>query len=218
MSIHLGLESAWQQIRGAIGMFLSASPVARGVMNEMLAEYKILTSQLFITELTLYYKEIVSKTGGDPPHSKEVKESCWGLVTKLLRTIFKEFHKVRRFAAEAVSIGSDSLMTNGMFLYAALEELQVLRKFATCDWRNHPKFNQSSCPAPLRNVSATRHVREQEGGVSHSQDQHPHGHGGAAPDSDQGAGVWDWGASRESWPPTAEEDQVRKGVLLRGGG
>ena len=39
-----GLESAWQQIRGAIDMFLSASPVARGVMNEMLAEYKILTS------------------------------------------------------------------------------------------------------------------------------------------------------------------------------
>lgn len=81
--------------------------------------------------------------GGDPPHSKEVKESCWSLVTKLLRTILKEVHKVRRFAAEAVSIGSDSLMTNGMFLYAALEELRVLREFATCDWRNHPKFNQS---------------------------------------------------------------------------
>jgi hypothetical protein len=57
--------------------------------------------------------------------------------------ILKEVHKVRRFAAEAVSIGSDSLMTNGMFLYAALEELRVLREFATCDWRNHPKFNQS---------------------------------------------------------------------------
>ena len=138
-----GLESAWQQIRGAIDMFLSASPVARGVMNEMLAEYKILTSQLFVTELTLYYEEILSKTGGDPPHSKEVKESCWALVTKLLRTILKEVHKVRRFAAEAVSVGSDTLMANGMFLYAALEELRVLREFSTCDWRNHPKFNQS---------------------------------------------------------------------------
>jgi hypothetical protein len=63
-----GLKSAWQQIRGAIDMFLSASPVARGVMNEMLAEYKILTSQLFIMELlTLYYEEIVSKTGGGSP-------------------------------------------------------------------------------------------------------------------------------------------------------
>ncbi len=62
-----GLESAWQQIQGAIDMFLSASSVARGVMNEMLAEYKILTSQLFITELTLYYEEIVSKTGGGSP-------------------------------------------------------------------------------------------------------------------------------------------------------
>ncbi len=50
---------------------------------------------------------------------------------------------MRRFTAEAVSIGSDSLTTNGMFLYAALEELRILREFATCDWRNHPKFNQN---------------------------------------------------------------------------
>jgi hypothetical protein len=94
-------------------------------------------------EITLYYDEILSKTGGDPPHSKEVKESCWALVTKLLRTVLREVHKVRRFAAEAVSIGSDSLRTNGMFLYAAMEELRVLRDFSACDWRNHPKFNQS---------------------------------------------------------------------------
>ena len=138
-----GLEGAWQQINGAIDMFLGASSVARGVMIEMLAEYKILTSQLLVTEITLYYKEILSKTGGDPPHSKEVQESCWALVTKLLKTILKEIHKVRRFAAEAVSIGSDSLRTNGMFLYAAMEELRVLREFSECDWRNHPKFNQS---------------------------------------------------------------------------
>jgi hypothetical protein len=111
-------------------------------MQEMLVEYKIHTSAIFITELTLYYDEILSKTGGDPPHTKEVKESCWALVTKLLRTILKEVHKVRWFAAEAVSIGTDSLSTNGMFLYAALEELRVLREFASCDWCNHPKFNR----------------------------------------------------------------------------
>ena len=85
----------------------------------------------------------LSKTGGDPPHTKEVKEPCWALVTKLLRTILKEVHKVRRFAAEAVSIGSDSLSTNGMFLYVALEELRVLREFAACDWHDHPKINQN---------------------------------------------------------------------------
>ncbi len=95
-------------------------------MQEMLAEYKIHTSAIFTMELTLYYDEILSKTGGDPPHTKEVKESCWALVTKLRKTILKKIHKVRRFVAEAVSIGSDSLLTNGMFLYAALEELRVL--------------------------------------------------------------------------------------------
>jgi hypothetical protein len=138
-----GLEGAWQQIRGAINLLLGGSPAAKGVMQEMLAEYKIHTSTIFITELTLYYNEILTKTGGDPPHTKEVKESCWALVTKLLRTILKEVHKVGRFVAEAVSIGSDSLSTNGMFLYAALEELRVVWEFVTCDWRDHPKFNQN---------------------------------------------------------------------------
>ncbi len=90
-STHLreGLEAAWQQIQGAIDMFLGGSPVAKGVMLEMLAKYKILTSQLFITEIMLYHDEILLKTGGDPLHSKEVKESCWALVTKLLCTILK---------------------------------------------------------------------------------------------------------------------------------
>ena len=50
-----GLEGAWQQIRGSIGLFLGRSPAAKGVMQEMLAEYKIRTSAIFITELTLYY-------------------------------------------------------------------------------------------------------------------------------------------------------------------
>ncbi len=138
-----GLKAAWQQIKGAIDLFLGGSPAARGVIMEMLAEYKIHTSMLFVTEITLYYDEILSKTGGDPPHTKEVQESCWALVTKLLSTIFKEVHKVRWFAAEAVSIGTDALVTNRMFLYAALEELWVVRDFSTSDWQNHPKFNQN---------------------------------------------------------------------------
>ncbi len=50
-----GLDAAWQQIWGAIDLFLGGSPVAKGVMLEMLAEHKILISQLFITEITLYY-------------------------------------------------------------------------------------------------------------------------------------------------------------------
>ena len=61
-----GLEGAWQQIRGAIDLFLGGSPSAKGVMQEMLAEYKIHTSAVFITELTLYYDEPV-QDGGRPP-------------------------------------------------------------------------------------------------------------------------------------------------------
>jgi hypothetical protein len=65
-----GLEAAWQQIRGAIDMFWGGSPVAKGVMLKMLAEYKILTSHLFITEIMLYYNEILSKMGGTLPTAR----------------------------------------------------------------------------------------------------------------------------------------------------
>ena len=60
-----GLEGAWQQICGAIDLFLGRSPAAKGVMQEMLVEYKIHTSAISIMELTLYYNEILTKTGGD---------------------------------------------------------------------------------------------------------------------------------------------------------
>ncbi len=63
---------------------------------------------LFATEIPAYYDELLSKTGGKNP-SPQSKAACWALVTKLLRTIFKEVHKVRRFASEAVSLGADSL-------------------------------------------------------------------------------------------------------------
>ncbi len=77
---------------------------------------------LFATEIPAYYDELLSKMGGENP-SLQSKAACWALVTKLLQTIFKEVHEVRRFALEAVSLGADSLQANGMFLYAAVEEL-----------------------------------------------------------------------------------------------
>jgi hypothetical protein len=81
---------------------------------------------------SLLRRDLVQDWERPPPYTKEVKESWWAaLVTKLLRTILKEVHMVRQFAAEAVSIGTDSLTTNGMFLYAALEELPRIL-YATC--------------------------------------------------------------------------------------
>ncbi len=74
--------------------------------------------------------------GGENP-SVQSKAACWALVTKLMRTIFKEVHQVRHFASEAVLLGADSLQANGMFLYAqvgsavwALSCLQQLRQSA----------------------------------------------------------------------------------------
>jgi hypothetical protein len=84
--------------------------------RELLATNKIVIMALFATEIPSYYNELLAKTGGENP-SVQSKATCWALVTKLMRTIFKEVHQVRRFASEAVLLGADSLQANGMFLY-----------------------------------------------------------------------------------------------------
>ena len=97
---------------------------------------------IFTTEVTSYYQEILGKTGGAPPHTAEVKATCWALVTKLLKVLFQEIHKVRMFASELGTIRDDNVRVNKLFLYATLEELRVLWEFASHDYRRHPKYNQ----------------------------------------------------------------------------
>ena len=37
----------------------------------------------------------------------------------------------------------DPLQTNGYFLYAALEELRILKEFAKVKWRRHEEFGHN---------------------------------------------------------------------------
>jgi hypothetical protein len=92
--------------------------------------------------VTIYYLEILGKTGGPPPHDKTIMASCWALVTKLLETIFKEIHAVRMFASELGNVRDDPPRVNCLFLYAALEELHMLRNFQAHNYRCHPKYHQ----------------------------------------------------------------------------
>ena len=132
---------AFDRIQGTINLTLG-SPQAKGVMMELQGEFMTQFRAIFTTELTTYYEEILGKTGGAPPHTAEVKETCWALVTKLLKVLFQEIHKVRIFASELGNIRDDNARVNGLFLYAALEELQVLREFASHDYCRHPKYSQ----------------------------------------------------------------------------
>jgi hypothetical protein len=90
-----------------------------------------------------YCTEILGKTGGPPPHDKAVMALCWALGTKLLKTIFKEIHRVRMFVVELGNVRDDPARVNGLFLYAALKELRILHDFHAHDYRHHPKYNQS---------------------------------------------------------------------------
>ena len=83
-----GLDRSCNAIKDAIEMTLAFHPVARLVMRELLAANKIVIMALFATKIPAYYDELLSKTGGGNP-SLQSKATCWALVTKLLRTIFK---------------------------------------------------------------------------------------------------------------------------------
>ncbi len=99
-------------------------------------------SAIFITEVDGFYRDILGKSGA-PPQSAASKASCWSLVTKLLRVLFKEIHKVRVEAVGLENIRDDVARVNGSFLYAALEELRVLREFHGHEYRQHPKFHHN---------------------------------------------------------------------------
>ncbi len=136
-----GVVRAFDRIQGTINLTLGF-PQAKGVMMELRGEFITDFQAIFTTKVASYYQEILGKTGGAPPHMAEVKATCWALVTKLLKVLFQEIHKVRMFASELGTIRDDNARVNGLFLYAALEELRVLRELASHDYRRHPKYNQ----------------------------------------------------------------------------
>ncbi len=102
-------------------------------------DFKMLFHELFALEVDNFYRETLNKVGGEHP-SKASKIQCWALVTKLLKTVFKSTHKAQSFATEAGEADMDPLHTNGYFLYAALEELHVLKEFLRVKWRRHKEF------------------------------------------------------------------------------
>jgi hypothetical protein len=109
------------------------------VLLDLVAEFKILFHELFVMEVNLFYEDTLNKVGGEHP-TNATRTQCWALVTKLLRTVFKATHGARNFATEAGGPAMDPLQTNGYFLYAALEELCVLKEFSRVKWRCHEEF------------------------------------------------------------------------------
>jgi hypothetical protein len=136
-----GVSRAFERIWGAIQLTLR-SPIAKSVILELLGEFETFFRTIFLNEVGNYYTEILGKMGGAPPHDKAVMATCWALMTKLLKVLFKEIHKVHMFAGELGNVKDDPARVNSLFLYAALEELQVLREFELYDHHSHPKYNQ----------------------------------------------------------------------------
>jgi len=79
-----GVVKAFDRIQGTINLTLG-SPQAKGVMMELRGEFITHFRAILTTEVISYYQEILGKTGGAPPHTAEVKATCWAMVTKLLK-------------------------------------------------------------------------------------------------------------------------------------
>ena len=134
-----GVEQSFELISNAIDSTFPMKPLAHMVLLDLVAEFKILFHELFVMEVNLFYEDTLNKVGGEHPTDAS-RTQCWALVTKLLRTVFKATHGARNFATEAGGPSMDPLQTNGYFLYAALEELRVLKEFSRVKWRRHEEF------------------------------------------------------------------------------
>ena len=140
-NLQSGVKRAFERIKLAISQTIG-SQLALTILTELHGECMMHFSAIFITEVDGFYHDILGKSGA-PPLSAASKAPCWSLVTKLLRVLFKEIHKVRVEAAGLENICDDAARVNGSFLYAALEELRVLREFHGHEYRQHPKFHQT---------------------------------------------------------------------------
>jgi hypothetical protein len=134
-----GVARSFDLIKNAIESDFGMRPQACAVLLDLLTEFKMLFHELFVMEINLFYEETLNKVGGEHP-SNASRVQCWALVTKLLKTIFQATHKAQSFAKEAGGSDMDPLCTNGYFLYAALEELRVLKDFSKVKWRRHEEF------------------------------------------------------------------------------
>ena len=137
-----GVERSFELIKNAIDSTFGMKPQARAVLLDLVTEFKMMFHELFIMEVNVFYEETLNKVGSKHP-SDASKVQCWVLVTKLLTTVFKATHGVRSFATEASGPAMDPLQTNGYFLYAALEELRVLKEFSKVKWRRHEEFGHN---------------------------------------------------------------------------
>lgn len=133
------LQKQFTRLRSVIDLTLAKHPTAKSVAYDMLSEVKAFWTTMFKTELTDFYMELLGYAYGEGPYPKDIQESCWTLVMKMLRLFFEELSSVRIVACEAHLL-VDELDINGMFMYATLEEIRVMREFSSHNFRKHPKF------------------------------------------------------------------------------
>jgi hypothetical protein len=133
------LQKQFTRLRSVIDLTLAKHPVAKSIAYDLLAEVRSFWTQLFKTEVTDFYLELLGHAYGEGPYPKAIQEVCWSLVMKMLRVFFEELGRVRIVACEAHLL-VDELEINGVFLYATLEEVRVMREFVTHNFRRHPKF------------------------------------------------------------------------------
>ena len=88
-------------------------------------------------QLATVYKEMANNASGENAASAIVEADCWKVVTRTLKTFFKQVRKVRVHAESAIQCGDPS-RSMGMFLNAALQELRLEEELMEKGWCKHP--------------------------------------------------------------------------------
>ena len=62
-----GVEQLFELITNAIDSTFPMKPLARMVLLDLVAEFKILFHELFVMEVNLFYEDTLNKVGGEHP-------------------------------------------------------------------------------------------------------------------------------------------------------
>ena len=137
-NINCGMNKQMDRVKAAIDMKLARHSTAKTICYAMLAEVKTFWVSLFKTELTNLYHELLGKAYGKPPYPKDAMATCWSLTMELLKVLFEELIKVRVMAC-AAHLHEDKLQRNGLFFFAALQEIKVMQEVQEHDFSRHSK-------------------------------------------------------------------------------
>ena len=131
-----GLAARAQSLMGIINTLLAYHEWAKMCCIALLGRVRTFY-EWFLPQLATVYEEMVNNASGENAATSTMEADCWKVVTRTLKTFFKQIRKVRVHTESAILCGYAN-RSMGMFLNAALQELRLEEDLMKQGWCKHP--------------------------------------------------------------------------------